>query len=211
MEWKRALCRKVNHVLPKLNVKAICGQLFPEISQKDQITYFSDIIYPPKWMWIGLAERYLYQQTLTNVFDTFSSSPSVQACWTLCCQRTVLSMRKRSASPSGSRTRILCSEANSGRTLSSGGFLERWQSGQNQAWSYSSSIVVATQLQWKISRQSSHCTMAPEGAFWQTQTLSAQQFSAGTILDSFEARRANNNSNSVWRTSARVANCREMK
>jgi len=142
-----------------------------------------------------------------TIFDTFFSTSSVHACWTRCCHRTVLSMRKRRASPSGSRTRILCSEANRGRTLSRGGFLDHWQSGQSQAWPYSRFTGVVTQPRWKTSRQSSHCIMAPEGAFWQTQTPSAQQCSAGTSLDSFEARSANKMSISLWRTSARVAIC----
>lgn len=147
-----------------------------------------------------------------TIFDTFSSTPSVQACCTLCCHRTVLSMRKRRASPSGSRIRILCSEASRGRTLSRGGFLDRWQRGQSQAWPYSrSAVVVSTQPPWNTSRQSSHCTMAPEGAFWQTQTLSVQQFSAGRSLDSFEALRANKMSISLWRTSARAVICDERK
>lgn len=120
-------------------------------------------------------------------------------------------MRNLSASPSGSRTLILCSEAKRGRTLSRGGFLDRWQSGQNQAWPNLSSVVVVTQLQWKTSRQSSHCTMAPEGAFWQTQTLSAQQFSAGNSLDSFEARSASKTSISLWWTSASVVICEDKK
>lgn len=133
-----------------------------------------------------------------TIFDTFCSTPSVQACWTLCCHRTVLSMRNLRASPSGSRTRILCSEAIRGKTLSRGGFFDRWQYGQSQAWPYSSSAGVVTQPQWKSSRQSSHCTIGPDGAFWQTQTQSAQQFSAGRSLDSFEARRANKISISLW-------------
>lgn len=149
---------------------------------------------------------HLFQRT---VFDTFSNTPSVQACWTLCCHRTVLSMRKRRASPSGSRTRILCREANRGSTLSRGGFLDRWQSGQSQAWPYSISAVAVTQPQWNTSWQSSHCIMSPEGAFWQTHTVSAQQFSEGRSLDSFEARRANKISISLWRTSASVAICEE--
>lgn len=142
-----------------------------------------------------------------TIFDTFCSTPSVQACWTLCCHRTVLSMRNLRASPSGSRTRILCSEAIRGKTLSRGGFFDRWQYGQSQAWPYSSSADVVTQPQWKSSRQSSHCTIGPDGAFWQTQTQSAQQFSAGRSLDSFEARRANKISISLWWTSVSVAIC----
>lgn len=149
-----------------------------------------------------------YCTYVLTIFDTFCSTPSVQACWTLCCHCTVLSIRKRKASPSGKRTRILCSDASRGRTLSRGGFFDRWQYGQSQAWPFSSSSVIAMQPQWKSSRQSSHCTIAPDGGFWQTHTLSAQQFSAGRSLDSFEARRANKVSISLWWTSVSVAICK---
>lgn len=146
-----------------------------------------------------------------STFDTSSSSPSEQACWTLCCHCTVRSMRKRNASPSGSRTRILCSDASRGKTLSRGGFLERWQKGQSQTWPYLRSALATTHPLWKSSRQSSHCTMAPEGALWQTQTLSAPQFSAERSLDSFEALTANKVSISLSRMSSRAAICDERR
>lgn len=71
-----------------------------------------------------------------------------ETCCTLCCQRTVLSITYRRASPSGSQIRIRCKEASSGSTLSRGGFSERLQSGHNHGRPVWMSLNPGTQPLW---------------------------------------------------------------
>ena len=131
--------------------------------------------------------------------------PDESSCRALCCQFTVLSIIYRSASPSGSRTRMRWREASRGRIFSSGGFSDLRQWGQSQIRGPCEMLGTATQLVWKASLQSSHWIMGAAGAFWHRQTFMSTSWTGDSSFPSLASLRDCKASISRKRASPRVA------
>lgn len=121
------------------------------------------------------------------------------------CQFTVLSTRWCRASPSGKRTPIRLKDDCRERTLFKGGLSDRRHCGQSHGCDLVESDKSLTHTLWNASLHSSHCNIAPMGAFWQTHTLRSMQSAVGRSFDSFAALRLEKASISLTRNSSRAA------